>query len=141
MCHYPMLLYKGGAYVKGRGVPLLYHALYREGGYRFYSLHYCREGCVTIPLCSIKGAPTLKGGACHYSIILFIGRVAVDSTLYNICREGCVTIPFCSIEGVPTLKGGACHYSIMFFIGRCLWSPTLLDPFKGGCMSLFHSAL
>ena len=81
---------------------------------------------MTILLCSIKGAPTLKGGACHYSIMLFIGRVAIDSTLYNICREGCVTIPFCSIEGVPTLKGGACHYSIMFFMGRDLCSPTLV---------------
>ena len=34
-----------------------------------YSTLYtlCREGCVTIPFCSINGGPTLKGGACHLS--------------------------------------------------------------------------
>ena len=36
---------------------------------------------MTIPLCSIKGAPSLKGGARHYSIMLFIGRGLCSPTL------------------------------------------------------------
>ena len=112
---------------------LCYIRFYVRGRVAIYSTLYtlCREGCVTIPFCSIKGgAPTSKGGACHYSIMCFKGRGHI--ILYYTLRSkgGWLSILLFILfagRGVslsrsalsrwaPTSKGGACHYSIMFFI-------------------------